>query len=133
LSLIARAVAGVICCHGPCCVAALFAPWRAFSTDIRQVRLNTELTTVITRKPTVRVLLRPRRETEDKHNPNLADQDLPQTEEEFDEIVFCVLADTAKRVLGKEARGTEKWVLGNTTWSDDVTVTHSVSGFSREE
>ncbi|RSH89643.1 hypothetical protein EHS25_002194 [Saitozyma podzolica] len=90
-----------------------------------KVRLNTELTTVITRKPTVRVLLRPRRETEDKHNPNLADQDLPETEEEFDEIVFCVLADTAKRVLGKQARGTEKWVLGNTTWSDDVTVTHS--------
>jgi hypothetical protein len=78
----------------------------------------------------VRVLLRPRRETEDKHNPNLADQDLPETEEEFDEIVFCVLADTAKRVLGKQARGTEKWVLGNTTWSDDVTVTHSVSGVS---
>lgn len=51
---------------------------------------------------------------------------MPQTEEVFDEIVFCMLADTAKRVLGKEARAAEKWILGNTKWSDDVTVTHSV-------
>ena len=41
--------------------------------------------------------------------------------------MFCTLADTAKRILGREGRGMEKWVLGNTTWSDDITVTHSVS------
>ena len=91
-----------------------------------KVRLNTELDQVIRRTPDVRVLLRGRRDHEDHHNPNDADHDLPQTEDVFDEIVFCVLADTAKRLLGKAARRTEKWVLGNTKWSDDVTVTHTV-------
>jgi hypothetical protein len=91
-----------------------------------KVRLNTELDVVLSRSPTVKVLLRGRRQQEDLHNPNDADQDMPQNEEEFDEIVFCVLADTAKRILGKKARGIEKWVLGNTKWSDDVTVTHTV-------
>jgi hypothetical protein len=91
-----------------------------------KVRLNTELDQVISRTPDVRVLLRGRRDQEDHHNPNDADHDLPQNEEVFDEIVFCVLADTAKRLLGKGARRTEKWVLGNTKWSDDVTVTHTV-------
>lgn len=93
-----------------------------------KVRLNTELDAVLSRSPTVKVLLRGRRQQEDLHNPNDADHDMPQNEEEFDEIVFCVLADTAKRLLGKGARGIEKWVLGNTKWSDDVTVTHTVSG-----
>ncbi|KAJ3782038.1 FAD/NAD(P)-binding domain-containing protein [Lentinula aff. detonsa] len=46
-------------------------------------------------------------------------------EETYDEIVFCVLADTAKQILGKEARWIEKKVLGSTIWSDDVTVTHN--------
>ena len=60
------------------------------------------------------------------HNPNFGDRDLPSYQEEFDEIVLCVLADTSKRILAKRARGIEKWVLGNTKWSDDITVTHSV-------
>lgn len=84
------------------------------------------------RTPDVRVLLRQRRQQEDLHNPVDADHDMPQTEEVFDEIVFCMLADTAKRVLGNEARAAEKWILGNTKWSDDVTVTHNVgSGLLR--
>jgi hypothetical protein len=96
------------------------------ATDFK-VRLNTELDAVKQRTPDVRVVLRGRRDQEDHHNPNDADHDLPQSEEVFDEIVFCVLADTAKRLLGKGAGGMEKWVLGNTKWSDDVTVTHTVS------
>jgi len=42
----------------------------------------------------------------------------------YDEIVLCVLADTAKRLLGKQARMSEKFILGSTKWSDDITVTH---------
>jgi hypothetical protein len=61
------------------------------------------------------------------YNTAHADQDIPPVEEEFDEIVLCVLADTAKRLLGDQARGAESFVLGKTKWSDDVTVTHSVS------
>jgi len=60
------------------------------------------------------------------HNPNDADQDIEPVEEEFDEIVLCVLADTAKRLLKGQARTAENWVLGNTKWSNDITVTHSV-------
>jgi len=90
-----------------------------------KIRLNTELQQVLSRSPDVRVLLRPRRQEEDLHNTNLGDQDLPATEEVFDEIVFCVLADTVTRVLGKEARTVEKAVLNRTKWSDDVTVTHN--------
>jgi len=90
-----------------------------------KVRLNTELTKILSRKPTVRVHLRQRRQEADLHNTNLADQDIPPQEEEFDEIVLCTLADTSSRVLGKQGGWFEKWVLGNTKWSDDVTVTHT--------
>lgn len=72
-------------------------------------------------------MLRARRQEEDLHNANFGDQDIPPQEEEFDEIVLCVLADTSKRVLGKNGGMMEKFVLGNTKWSDDITVTHTVS------
>ena len=94
--------------------------------------MNTELTRIISRKPKVRVSFRARRDQEDHHNPDGGDQDLPENEEVYDEIVLCVLADTAKRLLGKNAGLMEKFVLGNTKWSDDVTVTHSVGGFENE-
>jgi hypothetical protein len=53
-----------------------------------------------------------------------------ESEEHFDEIVFCILADTAKELLGKNASMSEWFVLGNTRWSDDITVTHNVSDVS---
>ncbi|OCF34508.1 hypothetical protein I317_03655 [Kwoniella heveanensis CBS 569] len=96
------------------------------------VRLNTELLQVTSRTPTVKVMLRPRRQSDDLHNPVNVDHDLPAHEEEFDEIVLCCLADTAKRVLGKEATGTEKRVLGATKWSDDITVTHNDTEYMRK-
>ena len=55
-----------------------------------------------------------------------SDGDIEPTEEVFDELVLCVLADTAKRILGKQSGMMERWVLGNTKWSDDITVTHNV-------
>ncbi|WRT63367.1 uncharacterized protein IL334_000272 [Kwoniella shivajii] len=88
-------------------------------------RLNTELVSIPARTPKVKVVLRPRRQEEDLHNTVGADQDLPTSQETFDEIVICTLADTAKRVLGKEATMREKFVLGSTKWSDDITVTHT--------
>lgn len=54
------------------------------------------------------------------------DQDMPTSIEEYDELVLCCLADTAERLLGKTARWIDKRVLGSTTWSDDITVTHNV-------
>jgi len=93
------------------------------------VRLNTEIVSIPERsKKRVRVQLRGRRPQPDHHNPVGADQDMPITEEVYDEIVLCVLADTAKRLLGKTATFMEKKVLGSTKWSDDITVTHTASG-----
>lgn len=93
------------------------------------IRLNTEVVAIPERSSKrVRVQVRGRRPQPDHHNPVGADQDLPVTEEVYDEIVLCVLADTAKRLLGKTAGFLEKKVLGMTKWSDDITVTHNVSG-----
>lgn len=47
------------------------------------------------------------------------------TEENFDDIVLCVLADESLRILGKQATWREKLVLGGATFYDDITVTHS--------
>jgi hypothetical protein len=92
------------------------------------IRLSTEVTKVLHRGADgVTVLVRPRRPKADKHNPAGADTDLPETVEQYDEIVLCVLADTAKHLLGKTATWAERSVLGSTTWSDDITVTHCVS------
>ncbi|GAA5914445.1 hypothetical protein JCM5296_002141 [Sporobolomyces johnsonii] len=97
------------------------------------VRLNTEVTAVLSRSSKgVKVTTRGRRPQQDHHNPKGADQDLPEKEEEYDEIVLCVLADTAKRLLGKQARWIEKRVLGATKWSDDVTVTHNDIDYMRK-
>ncbi|GAA5982237.1 hypothetical protein JCM11641_006235 [Rhodosporidiobolus odoratus] len=98
-----------------------------------KVRLNTEVVRVIERSSKrVRVVTRGRRPQPDHHNPVGADQDLPEHEEEYDELVLCVLADTAKIMLGEQARWVEKRVLGNTKWSDDVTVTHNDTEYMKK-
>ncbi|WWD22893.1 hypothetical protein CI109_107388 [Kwoniella shandongensis] len=96
------------------------------------IRLNTELTAIQSRSPTVKVMMKARRQEEDLHNAAGADQDLPSHEEEFDEIVLCILADTAKRLLGKTAGWMERFVLGRTKWSDDITVTHNDIDYIRK-
>lgn len=47
------------------------------------------------------------------------------TDEEFDDMVMCVLADDALHILGKTATWREKMVLGGAAFYDDITVTHS--------
>ncbi|PWY95424.1 FAD/NAD(P)-binding domain-containing protein [Aspergillus sclerotioniger CBS 115572] len=46
-------------------------------------------------------------------------------DEHFDELVLCVPADEAKKLLGKHATWREKYVLGGVKFFDDVTITHS--------
>ncbi|KAK7409025.1 hypothetical protein QQX98_008786 [Neonectria punicea] len=48
-----------------------------------------------------------------------------RTDEEFDEMVLCVLADDALRLLGKTATWREKLVLGGAAFYDDITITHT--------
>ncbi|GJN92087.1 hypothetical protein Rhopal_005116-T1 [Rhodotorula paludigena] len=98
-----------------------------------KVRLNTEVVSVSERSSKrVKIMVRGRRPQPDGHNPNGADQDLPEHEEEYDELVICTLADTAKNMLGKKARWIEKRVLGVPKWSDDVTVTHNDAEYMRK-
>ena len=77
------------------------------------IRLNTEVVAITSRSSDgVRLQTRPAR-------PG------PPTEERFDELVLCTLADDALRLLGKTASARERLVLGGARFYDDVTVTHS--------
>ncbi|KAL7932011.1 hypothetical protein V8C35DRAFT_101065 [Trichoderma chlorosporum] len=51
------------------------------------------------------------------------------TNEHFDHLVLCVLADDALRILGNSATWCEKLVLGGASFYDDLTVTHSDSEY----
>ncbi|KAF7540513.1 hypothetical protein G7Z17_g12192 [Cylindrodendrum hubeiense] len=55
-------------------------------------------------------------------NDIIADQ---STDEDFDGLVLCVLADEALRILGKAATWREKLVLGGAAFYDDMTITHT--------
>jgi len=52
------------------------------------------------------------------------DIDAQETEEQYDELVLCVLADTAKHILGTSASFPEKRILGNCKFANDITITH---------
>ncbi|RYP45839.1 hypothetical protein DL768_007865 [Monosporascus sp. mg162] len=77
------------------------------------MKLSTELTEVVLRnKQGVAVRLKPRTPVPDAYNPVGGDTNAPVSEEAYDEIVPCCLADTAKRVLGRTATWKEKKGLG---------------------
>lgn len=52
--------------------------------------------------------------------------------ETFDDLVMCILADDAKKLLGKTATWREKFVLGGAKFFDDITITHSDSKYFQE-
>lgn len=54
------------------------------------------------------------------------------TDESFDEMVLCVLADDSLRILGRTATKREKFVLGGAAFYDDITVTHSDKEYFRK-
>ncbi|KAI1416483.1 FAD/NAD(P)-binding domain-containing protein [Hypoxylon sp. FL1857] len=97
------------------------------------VRLSTELTEVVQRSDRgVVVKLKPRTPVPDKHNPTGGDPNAPISEEVYDEIVLCCLADTAKRVIGRTATWKEKRVLGSAKFSDDITITHNDADYMKK-
>lgn len=102
------------------------------------VRLSTEMTRVIRRdKSGVLVGIKKRTPVQDGHNPNegeIYQKDMSQqeSEEQYDEIVFCCLADTNKRLLDKAATWREKQVLGSCKFSDDITITHNDSDYMKK-
>ncbi|CZT20242.1 related to flavin-containing amine oxidasedehydrogenase [Ramularia collo-cygni] len=105
------------------------------------IRLSTEVTQVIRRdKNGVAVKIIGRTPTEDGHNPNSAwtgetpraDADAIETIEEYDEIVLCVLTDTAKRLLKPTITRIESRVLGSAKFANDITVTHQDSEYMKK-
>ena len=49
--------------------------------------------------------------------------------ETFDEMIMCVLADDALKILGKTSTWRERFVLGGAYFFNDITVTHSDSDY----
>ena len=49
--------------------------------------------------------------------------------ETYDELIMCVLADDALRILGETATLRERFVLGGAKFFDDITITHSDSNY----
>jgi len=109
------------------------------------VRLSTEVTGVIRRdKNGVVVRTIKRTPAKDGHNPNSAwsqegpdtsngaDTDAIETEEHYDELVLCCLADTAKRLLKPSATWRENKVLGSAKFANDITVTHTDADYMRK-
>jgi hypothetical protein len=100
------------------------------------VRLSTEVTRVVKRdKNGVVVNVIARTPVEDNHNPDSAwvpgnvegsraDPDAIEVTEEYDEIVLCVLTDTAQRLLKPTITSLERRVLGSAKFANDITVTH---------
>lgn len=105
------------------------------------VRLATELTRVVKRDNTgVTVKIIQRKPRSDNHTPNSAwvpydpsdaDAESPEVDEHFDELVLCVLADTAKRILQPTSNYRERRVLGSAKFADDITVTHWDSDYMK--
>nr|OQO29574.1 hypothetical protein B0A51_03655 [Rachicladosporium sp. CCFEE 5018] len=102
-----------------------------------KVRLSTEVTRVTRRdKHGVQVNIIGRTPAKDGHNQDSAwvpnnvegsqqDADKVETTEEYDEIVLCVLTDTAARLLKPTITTIEKKVLGSAKFANDITVTHT--------
>ena len=107
------------------------------------VRLSTEVTRVTRRDKTgVTVKIIGRTPAKDSHNTDSAwvpdsidnsnaDADKVETTEEYDEIVLCVLTDTAKRLLKPTITTLESKILGSAKFANDVTVTHTDADYMR--
>ncbi len=92
------------------------------------IRLKTEVVNILQRS-NQGVVLQTRRCAE---NEGIQEATRPPKTEIFDELVMCVLADDALKLLGKTATRKEKFVLGGARFYDDITVTHSDSSYFRK-
>lgn len=92
-----------------------------------EIRLETEVSNVVARS-SKGVVLRVGPATKKKASGDGAqageDGAREPQQEHYDEMVMCVLADDALRLLGKQATFRERLVLGGARFYDDITVTH---------
>ncbi|GAA5827940.1 hypothetical protein JCM5353_007750 [Sporobolomyces roseus] len=90
------------------------------------VRLNTRVTSVVRRSKqgvTVKILRRQRPKS-NSYATEGEEKEGQDAEEEYDEIVFCVTAEAALKILGKQASFWERKILGAVKFSTDKVVTH---------
>lgn len=90
------------------------------------IRLKTDVTEILQREDQG-VLVRTRPFDPDTENRN--ENHAKPVAERFDELVLCVLADDALKLLGRTATIKEKFVLGGAKFFDDITITHSDSKY----
>ncbi|KAI9810982.1 MAG: hypothetical protein M1827_005713 [Pycnora praestabilis] len=106
--------------------------YRDWSDDLRSqgvdIRLNTDVTAILGRSNKGVVLQT--QPFDALKNDRRGEHTGPKaTTETFDEMVMCVLADDAKKLLGKAATWKEKFILGGASFYDDITITHSDSDY----
>ena len=105
-----------------------YADWAA---DLRskgvEIRTNTDVVAILSRSKKGVVLqtapFNADKECQEQHTGPSS------TTENFDDLVMAVLADDAKKLLGKTATWKEKFVLGGARFFDDITITHSDSKY----
>jgi hypothetical protein len=102
--------------------------YKDWAADLRSkgvdIRLSTEVTAILSRNSKDGVVLQTRQIDSDAQNSEEASAGPLSMTEHFDELVMCVLADDAKRILGRTATWKEKFVLGGASFYDDITITH---------
>lgn len=102
-----------------------------------EIRTNTDVTGIRSRSKKDGVVL-----TTAPFDPEKGKTDSGQREgrhtgsesapEKYDELVMCVLADDALKILGKTATWKERFVLGGARFFDDITITHSDSKYFQQ-
>lgn len=106
--------------------------YQDWAADLRSkgvtIRLETDVTAILSRGSKGVVL---QTAPFDAQAKNRAGEHTGPTSvtETFDELVLAILADDAKKLLGKTATWREKFVLGGAKFFDDITITHSDSKY----
>jgi hypothetical protein len=95
------------------------------------IRLNTDVTEILQRSDKG-VVLQTRPFNPDTMEGAGEHVGQPNQTEIYDELVLCVLADDALRLLGKTATVKERFVLGGAQFFDDITITHSDGNYFRK-
>ncbi|KAI4156880.1 MAG: hypothetical protein LQ346_009127 [Caloplaca aetnensis] len=113
-------------------LSVFYAEW---ADDLRSkgvtIRTNTDVRSILKRDPKSGIVLQTAPfPPEDKPGGGgtglgMQNHNSPATTETYDELVLCILADDAKKLLGKTATWKERFVLGGAKFFDDITITHS--------
>ena len=111
-----------------------YGDWRAdlVSKGVN-IRTNTDVTEVISRSKKG-VVLKTRPFDPEKGKTDSGQREGrhtgPESEpEKYDDLIMCVLADDAVKILGRTATWRERFVLNGAHFFDDITITHTDSDY----